>query len=88
AWQPPPGAAADTAAIQAALERQAREADAAGAGFAFLDQGEVKQGLHQALSRVEAVYRAPYLAHVTMEPQNCTAQVRDGRVSLWAPTQV
>lgn len=88
AWQPPPGAAADTAAIQAALERQAREADAAGAGFAFLDQGDVKQGLHQALSRVEAVYRAPYLAHVTMEPQNCTAQVRDGRVSLWAPTQV
>ncbi|MFY0104378.1 hypothetical protein ABTP95_21520, partial [Acinetobacter baumannii] len=61
AWQPPPGAAADTAAIQAALERQAREADAAGAGFAFLDQGDVKQGLHQALSRVEAVYRAPYL---------------------------
>ncbi|RTL23326.1 MAG: xanthine dehydrogenase family protein molybdopterin-binding subunit [Burkholderiales bacterium] len=88
AWQPPPGAAADTAAIQAALERQAREADAAGAGFAFLDQGDVKQGLDQALSRVEAVYRAPYLAHVTMEPQNCTAQVRDGRVSLWAPTQV
>ncbi|MFX8020196.1 hypothetical protein ABTK57_20585, partial [Acinetobacter baumannii] len=55
AWLPPPGAAADTAAIQAALERQAREADAAGAGFAFLDQGDVKQGLHQALSRVEAV---------------------------------
>ena len=26
-------------------------------------------------ARVEALYQAPYLAHVTMEPMNCTAQV-------------
>jgi isoquinoline 1-oxidoreductase beta subunit len=37
---------------------------------------------------LEAVYRAPYLAHVTMEPMNATAWVDAGRVRVWAPTQV
>ena len=36
---------------------------------------------------VAAEYRAPYLAHAAMEPINCTAQIRDGKVLLWAPTQ-
>ncbi|MQA38930.1 xanthine dehydrogenase family protein molybdopterin-binding subunit [Rugamonas aquatica] len=36
---------------------------------------------------VTAEYRAPYLAHAAMEPVNCTAQFKDGKVFLWAPTQ-
>jgi isoquinoline 1-oxidoreductase beta subunit len=36
---------------------------------------------------LHAEYRAPYLAHATMEPMNCTAQVKDGKVTLWVPTQ-
>ncbi|HEX5005171.1 MAG TPA: molybdopterin cofactor-binding domain-containing protein, partial [Gemmatimonadales bacterium] len=36
---------------------------------------------------IEARYDAPYLAHATMEPMNCTAWVHDGRVEVWAPTQ-
>ncbi|UYN93684.1 MAG: xanthine dehydrogenase family protein molybdopterin-binding subunit [Enhydrobacter sp.] len=37
---------------------------------------------------LEAVYRAPYLAHATMEPMNCTALVADGKkVELWMPNQ-
>jgi isoquinoline 1-oxidoreductase beta subunit len=35
----------------------------------------------------EAVYEVPYLAHATMEPMNCTADVRPDRVTLWVPTQ-
>ena len=27
------------------------------------------------------------LAHATLEPQNCTAQIRDGKVEVWVPTQ-
>ena len=34
------------------------------------------------MKRIEATYQAPYLAHATMEPPNCTAQVADGRVRL------
>jgi isoquinoline 1-oxidoreductase/isoquinoline 1-oxidoreductase beta subunit len=36
---------------------------------------------------IEATYEAPYLAHATMEPQNCTARFVDGNVEVWAPTQ-
>ena len=40
---------------------------------------------------IEATYRAPYLAHTTMEPMNCTAQVtRQGDkngVEVWMPNQ-
>lgn len=37
---------------------------------------------------VHAEYSAPYLPHLTMEPLNCTAQLLDGRLRLWIPTQV
>jgi isoquinoline 1-oxidoreductase subunit beta len=36
---------------------------------------------------IGAEYRAPFLAHAAMEPVNCTAQVKDGKVHVWAPTQ-
>jgi isoquinoline 1-oxidoreductase beta subunit len=41
---------------------------------------------------VEATYRAPYLAHATMEPMNCTARVQSkeaGRrgIDVWMPNQ-
>jgi isoquinoline 1-oxidoreductase beta subunit len=49
--------------------------------------GDVSSGLSRAVRHVEAEYAVPYLAHATMEPQNCTAHVRDGRVEIWAPTQ-
>jgi len=35
----------------------------------------------------EAVFEVPYLAHATMEPMNCTADVRADSVTVWAPTQ-
>ncbi|MGD2070248.1 MAG: molybdopterin-dependent oxidoreductase [Gemmatimonadota bacterium] len=36
---------------------------------------------------VEATYEVPYLAHATMEPMNCTADVRADGAEVWAPTQ-
>ncbi len=36
---------------------------------------------------IEAAYSYPYLAHATLEPQNCTALFKDGALELWAPTQ-
>lgn len=87
-WRPPPAGAADSERIAAALERSAREAARDGGGTVFHAHGDADAALAAVPRRLEALYRAPYLAHLTMEPPNCTAQVKDGRVTVWAPTQV
>lgn len=87
-WRPPPAGTVSSTAIAAALERRAKQAARDGDGFTFHTSGDVEAALAAATTRIEQSYRAPYLAHFAMEPQNCTAQVRDGRVEVWAPTQV
>ena len=87
-WQPPPAGTLDSSSIAASLDAAARAAAASDDGLAFYRRGDANQALADAPRRVEALYRAPYLAHAAMEPINCTARVADGRVELWAPTQV
>jgi isoquinoline 1-oxidoreductase beta subunit len=36
---------------------------------------------------VDATYHLPFLAHIPMEPMNCTAHVRGDKAEVWAPTQ-
>jgi isoquinoline 1-oxidoreductase subunit beta len=49
--------------------------------------GDVVAALSGSAKQIEADYAVPFLAHATMEPQNCTARVADGRVEIWVPTQ-
>ena len=57
-------------------------------GHAYLTRGNVDDALAGAATQVSTEYRAPYLAHATMEPINCTVQFKDGRATVWASTQV
>ena len=59
-------------------------------GFTYRSMGDGLKAFDKAdgATIVEAEYTAPYLAHTTMEPINCTAQVTADGVHLWAPTQV
>lgn len=36
---------------------------------------------------VDAIYHYPHLAHTNLEPQNCTAVFKDGKLEMWAPSQ-
>jgi isoquinoline 1-oxidoreductase subunit beta len=85
-WQQRPAGALNTAAIEAELEKVARTGD----GFAFYSQGDVSTEPAAGHQKLEVLYQAPYLAHATLEPMNCTAQFdrAKGQLSVWAPTQV
>ena len=85
----PPAGALDSAAIlagaRAARPRGRRERRRLRLPLARRRAGAPASA---AARRIEQVYRAPYLAHAAMEPINCTARVADGKVEVWAPTQV
>ena len=49
--------------------------------------GDLRKG-RSAGDRVEMAYELPLLAHATMEPMNCTVQLRPGGCELWLGTQV
>ena len=51
------------------------------------DAGDPEGALGSAAKTLDVLYEVPFQAHATMEPQNCTAWLHDGRCEIWAPTQ-
>jgi len=87
-WARRPGGALSTERWRLHLRELARRTDAEGGGTTLQSSGDFDRARQLSTRRLSALYEAPLLPHLTMEPPNCTARVADGRVELWAPTQV
>jgi isoquinoline 1-oxidoreductase beta subunit len=51
------------------------------------NEGDADKALAGAAKTYERIFQLPYLAHATMEPMNCTAEVTADRCDVWVPTQ-
>ncbi|MGA8142796.1 MAG: xanthine dehydrogenase family protein molybdopterin-binding subunit [Candidatus Acidiferrales bacterium] len=79
-----PGAGAEESSEK---QRAACVAMVKGEGKELRKIGDPGKSLESAVKKIEAEYELPFVAHATMEPPNCTADVRDGKCEVWAPTQ-
>jgi isoquinoline 1-oxidoreductase subunit beta len=82
-WDEGPGASESSAGF-------AHAAAKLGAGTpakSLRRDGNVTAAFARAAHVVEAAYFYPFIPHMSLEPQNCTAQVRGGKAEIWAPTQ-
>jgi isoquinoline 1-oxidoreductase beta subunit len=57
-------------------------------GVVARKQGAADPALSGAAKKIDAVYQAPFLAHATMEPVNCTVHVRKDGCEVWTGSQV
>jgi isoquinoline 1-oxidoreductase subunit beta len=67
----------------------ARELEQAtlGSGVVAQSIGDADKAMAGAVTKVEATYQVPFLAHATMEPMNCTVHFRKDTCEIWIGSQ-
>ena len=82
-WDEGANAGSDNAVIRTLLDRAAQSP-----GLEAKRTGNPAAAIKTAAKAFSAVYELPLLAHATMEPMNCTADVKADRCDLYVGTQV
>jgi isoquinoline 1-oxidoreductase subunit beta len=81
-WDDGPHARLNTDDIAGELEKATLNSGAVAQNI-----GDVDKAIAGAVTRVEATYQLPFLAHATMEPMNCTVHVRKNDCEIWVGSQ-
>jgi len=82
-WDDGPNATVSTADVVRGLAAAAETP-----GVVARTEGDADAAIAGAAAKIEAVYEAPFLAHATMEPMNCTVHVRPDGCEVWTGSQV
>ena len=81
-WDEGPHRDLDTKGVAAELERATLQPGAVAQSI-----GDADKALAGAVTKVEAIYELPFLAHAAMEPMNCTVHLRKDDCEIWVGTQ-
>src|SRR5262249_42341122 len=81
-WDDGPNAKLTTDTVAGELEKATL-----GAGAVAQNIGDVDSAMAAAVTKVEAIYQVPFLAHATMEPMNWTVHVRKDGCEIWIGSQ-
>jgi isoquinoline 1-oxidoreductase subunit beta len=82
-WEDGPHAKLNTQAIAAELEQATLNSGAVAQSI-----GDASKAMASAVTKVEAIYQVPFLAHAAMEPMNCTVHVGKDGCEVWVGNQV
>jgi isoquinoline 1-oxidoreductase beta subunit len=82
-WDDGPNAKLNTSDIADELEKATLSSGAVAQNI-----GDVNIAMAGAITKVEAIYQVPFLAHATMEPMNCTVHARNDGCEVWVGSQV
>src|SRR5207302_6446009 len=82
-WDDGPQAKLNTQEVVAELEKATLNS-----GPVAQNIGDTDRAMASAVTKVEATYQVPFLAHATMEPMNCTVHVRKDGCEVWVGNQV
>jgi isoquinoline 1-oxidoreductase beta subunit len=81
-WDDGVHAAVDTQDVARELEQATLKT-----GSVAQNIGDTEKAIATAATRVEAIYRLPFLAHAAMEPMNCTVHFKGDKCEIWIGTQ-
>jgi isoquinoline 1-oxidoreductase beta subunit len=81
-WDDGPHAKLSTQDIAAELEKATLNS-----GPVAQNVGDTNKAMASAVTKVEATYQVPFLAHAALEPMNCTVHVRKDGCEIWVGNQ-
>jgi isoquinoline 1-oxidoreductase subunit beta len=82
-WDLGPGAQQTSAEFA----RRAQELSKQPPSRTLRNDGNVDDGLKGAAKAIEAAYSYPFISHAPLEPRNCSAHFKDGKIEIWSTTQ-
>lgn len=72
----------------AAIAQRAQELAQKPAGRTLRKDGDAEAAFGRTdVKVVESAYVFPFIAHAPLEPQNCTAHFKDGKLEIWSTSQ-
>jgi isoquinoline 1-oxidoreductase subunit beta len=82
-WDEGPGAQQSSANFAARAQEFSKQSPQR----SLRNDGDVDKALKSSAKTIEAAYSYPFISHAPLEPRNCTAHFKNGKLEMWSNTQ-